>query len=790
MANIWKENANVNEHPNRNNFDLSYQNHLTMKLGGLYPIMCKEVVPGDSFEIDTMFGLKFMPLVFPVQSRMRCHVSYFYVRNKNLWKNWENFISGLKEHTHPYIQQPAEFFKTGSLADYLDVPTTAVGVDSIMTMFDSQYNGYGIYIPHVAPGANGQIQIISNASQFIMDGSCVLPYRLLDNPPDGLWPNIVDVAASGQSHLMYVFENPLRPSRLNDPIDTGKYMRFYLHGATSVNIPCHWVVWRRPKNQDGYVNNNNITGNSNTSYATYGSTGWNTYHNSYSLYSHATSQSVGACRLVTSQDEANCVELLFDTSDSESMFVNIMNQINEFNNDNGHQYDYIFGLCVTESDATSVGLNHSHEYPDKDSGVFFTGRYKYYSDHIDVVDISQTDNPFHQDVKDGRIMLNALPFRAYESIYRAYFQNTQNQPFIVNGEEVFNQYNTTLEDGADTTPYHLFFRNYEQDFLTSAMPSPQFGPAPLVGMSALGDITIEDENGITTGHAEIDDDGTITKISVTSPLASIEHGRTIMNIAQSGMSISDFRNVNALQRFLETTLRKGYKYKDFIEGHFGSSPHYATLDMPEFIGGVSQDVNVSTITNMTKSDNSSPLGDFAGIANCFGASPHKVRQYFDDYGFIIGIACVVPDPAYSQLLPKHYLHQQQLDYYFPEFSQLSMQPITYREVCPVQAYLDYVVDAEKRLTDTFGYQRPNYDLVGYTNQVHGQFRTTLKDYLVNRLFEHRPELGTEFLEINPKEINDIFVYTDSDTDTIIGQFVLDIKAKRPVPRITIPSLGR
>ena len=405
--------------------------------------------------------------------------------------------------------------------------------------------------------------------------------------------------------------------------------------------------------------------------------------------------------------------------------------------------------------------------------------------------------PFGSDADSNhQVKISALPFRAYESIYNAYYRNTQNQDFYIDGVPQYNRYITTDEDGADSTDYHLFNRNWEQDFLTSCMPSPQQGVAPLVGMSALGSVTISDENGITTGQAVLADDGeTITKIVLTSPAASVEHARTVLQIASAGMSINDFRNVNAFQRWLETNMRKGYKYRDFIAGHFGQSPEYRELDMPEFIGGTSQQVTVSQVTNMadteTFSGEGKKLGQFVGSANCFGGTHHSVSHYCDDYGFIVGIMCVVPTPSYSQLLPKMWLKNDKLDYYFPEFSQLGMQPITYREVAPIQSYHECIASGStKKMTDTFGYQRPNYDLVGYTDQVHGQFRSTLSSFLISRLFAVRPELGSAFLTINPADTNHIFSYTSPAEDNIIGQVVCKVTAKRPVPRITIPSLGK
>ena len=43
---------------------------------------------------------------------------------KNIWKNFQNWIQGLEEHTPPYILQNENFFRDGTLADHLDVPTS------------------------------------------------------------------------------------------------------------------------------------------------------------------------------------------------------------------------------------------------------------------------------------------------------------------------------------------------------------------------------------------------------------------------------------------------------------------------------------------------------------------------------------------------------------------------------------------------------------------------------------------------------------------------------------------
>ncbi len=117
----------------RNSFDLSFSNNLTLPIGKLVPVMCKEVIAGDSFEIDSDFGLRFMPTVFPVQNRIRADLHFFYVRNRNLWKNWMDFFGNTWSKQTPLVApyigpktDTSNFFAEGSLADYLGVPTSSV----------------------------------------------------------------------------------------------------------------------------------------------------------------------------------------------------------------------------------------------------------------------------------------------------------------------------------------------------------------------------------------------------------------------------------------------------------------------------------------------------------------------------------------------------------------------------------------------------------------------------------------------------------------------------------------
>ena len=133
MAGVFARTNEVNSHPKRNTFPLSFQNNLSGKFGVLYPCLVQDVVPGFTFKAKPTFALEFMPTAFPVQTRMRARMHFFYVRNRNLWKDFADFYGKTKEGlVSPYLlfRQGTSFnsmAKTGSLGDYLGLPTTFAG---------------------------------------------------------------------------------------------------------------------------------------------------------------------------------------------------------------------------------------------------------------------------------------------------------------------------------------------------------------------------------------------------------------------------------------------------------------------------------------------------------------------------------------------------------------------------------------------------------------------------------------------------------------------------------------
>lgn len=133
MANIF--NSVKLKRPRRNVFNLSYESKLTVNAGELVPIMCKPVVPGDKFRVNTEMLVRLAPLVAPMMHRVNVFTHYFFVPNRLVWNQWEDFITkgvdGTDTPAFPTLKLPTtvdtanshRLFGDGSLWDYLGLPS-------------------------------------------------------------------------------------------------------------------------------------------------------------------------------------------------------------------------------------------------------------------------------------------------------------------------------------------------------------------------------------------------------------------------------------------------------------------------------------------------------------------------------------------------------------------------------------------------------------------------------------------------------------------------------------------
>jgi len=111
----------------RSKFNLSHGHKTTMDAGWLYPILCEEVLPGDTHTVDATIFARFATLINPIMDNVNLDVFYFFVPNRLDWNNWERFM-GAQDNPGDSVDYVIPTLKSNvSEATYLSFPENSLG---------------------------------------------------------------------------------------------------------------------------------------------------------------------------------------------------------------------------------------------------------------------------------------------------------------------------------------------------------------------------------------------------------------------------------------------------------------------------------------------------------------------------------------------------------------------------------------------------------------------------------------------------------------------------------------
>jgi hypothetical protein len=746
MANIFSKKDQYIDRVNRSTFDLSFVNNFTTNFGVITPVCLLPVGFGDSVQINAKFNLQLMPTVFPIQTQMYARLHFVYVRTRTIWEDWQKFFGGDETVTPPWIRpvgaSHSDYFsmedlQTSTLADYLGVPTVITGTygstSSLdLTTKDSVVKTVSVGTEGASAPLSGyvasSIKTYAELESFInTDAAFDSKFSVRSNINTGYGAYVVSLSDLTENSSLTEHTLIFDFSKLPHFLDILRSVSFGLFSSLSSGASSAFA--------SSYLERNSVL-----SMSLSGSVLTVSFAKTYTGYF-----------------------VLFIPDFEDSLLTSY------------GWYEYV-------TDESSLKF---YRLTSAALSVFSSFTYI----HVDVVwNKPEVANcPFYSSSPEVNpaIRLSALPFRVYEAYYNAFGRDVRNNPFMINGKTEYNRYVPSTSGGDDSYKYKLHYANWEPDAYTTALQSPQAGLAPLVGISSLGEATFRDASGTTySAQLETAEDGdTVTGFQMKSSDAPADVVRNLIGMATSGISISDFRNVNSLQRFLEIRIRQSPRYLNLVKGLFNVNLDYDELMMPEFLGGISDNVPVYKVTQTTPTDGS-PLGSFAGQGFIQSGMKHVIRKYCPEEGYILGVLSVVPVANYTQLLMPHWTRMSLLDWHFPQFNNVSFQPMTYKNLCPYQAY----VVNPANVNNVFGYQRAWWDLIGSFDEVHGQFRTSLRNFVINRVFDSAPELSQDFLLVDPNHVNDVFATTAENGDKILGSIAFDITKKTTIPRNSIPHI--
>lgn len=423
----------------------------------------------------------------------------------------------------------------------------------------------------------------------------------------------------------------------------------------------------------------------------------------------------------------------------------------------------------------------------------------------DVISIQTNIEDCHQ--------VDIMPFRAYHRICNEWYNDETLSEEVDIHSDVNGIQNLVLQPKDIVPLFGLRQRAWKKDYFTSALPDPQRGPdvtLPIVTNGEIvgtGDYTVILDKVYPKSGGQIKDieagkyeDGNLNlvypdeQLSDGSKMAlmgdqNADNVASKLRLNEDGLrsaTINEVRRAFAIQRWYELAARAGNRYIEQILAHFGIRSSDARLQRTEYIGGAAIPVNVGDILQTSESGDT-PLGTPAGIAQAMGRAGLKKGKFTaEEHGYIIGILSIIPDASYPQGMPRKFLRRKTFDFAWPLLANIGEQEIKRGEL---------FYDWENTPSDNdegFGYA-PRYAEYKFgLGQVHGDFRSSLRDFHDARFFDSAPSLNQEFIEVSTVNdgdsgLNRIFAVTDSSmADHLWVSMYNDIRVRRVLPKYGTP----
>lgn len=409
-------------------------------------------------------------------------------------------------------------------------------------------------------------------------------------------------------------------------------------------------------------------------------------------------------------------------------------------------------------------------------------------------------------VGDFRRYLSSYRLRAYQLIWNTWYRD----------ENLMTEIDIHSPHGGDhpdeMSDFQLLPCSWRRDYFTSCLPDAQFGSVAKAGLDVVYNpsgkgIYARDNNGAlltqgnANGHQNISSGSINTGLDPTvgnPPVAGNVYASAGLSgdgllpdagvpltfdpngSLKSFLSVSELREMTAMQRFRERLLVGGRRIKEYIRSMFGVNIPDSRAHYPEFLGGGSIPITIGEVPQTSSTDQVSPQGNLAGRA--VSADSVSVPMFFvPEYGFIMGVMVVRPRADYFQGLDRELTMMDYYDYYNPMFEHIGEQEVMKSELFGCSSEDDSL----------FGYQSRNADYKFYNNEIHGQMRNlsglSLGSWHLARNFSSAPSLNASFMECRPN-VSRIFAVDTEKLDYLVVQLRHQIIASRPMSEFSTPSL--
>ena len=415
------------------------------------------------------------------------------------------------------------------------------------------------------------------------------------------------------------------------------------------------------------------------------------------------------------------------------------------------------------------------------------------------------------------IEVSALPARAYCLIWNEFFrdENLQNPVEIDLGSTTQNIVNVLDADYLDDPDACTV--EYEQlgglpplnvckthDYFTSCLPGAQKGPAVTIPLSNNPDdsfVKIKNYNGDTsdmdgqrawfkatyhsgTNPYNVAQLGTTDVVTGTNsiPGETFDTNLYVDLERATGATVTQLRQAFAIQKFYERDARGGTRYIESVWSHFGVRNPDFRVQRPEYLGGWRQRININQVIATNESDNAT-LGETGAYSVTSHTDGNVFTHSFTEHGILMGVMCCRQEShTYAQGINRAWFKKDRLDFYSPEFANLSEMAVKNREIYAQGTSDDNAV---------FGYQEAWAEMRYFPDRCSAEMRPDGTQQLGDvwtwaDWYETKPRLGDKWIKEGPENIDRTLAL--SNQQQFWGDFYFGATYTRPMPLYSIPGL--
>lgn len=420
------------------------------------------------------------------------------------------------------------------------------------------------------------------------------------------------------------------------------------------------------------------------------------------------------------------------------------------------------------------------------------------------------------DVRDTDFLVNLFALQAYQKIYQDFYRNTywQAEDFSLSTSKWYDYLTRTYtndslpldEDKGDVIPWlrkllTVRYADYKKDMLMSIKPMQQLGDLTLIYNDTANTRNIATAaNSVDMQHnteSPVNGDISDTFTSLNNGLFTSRAVDGATEVGQTKpssiyLSLLDIRIAKCLQRWKAVSLTNRMDYKNQVKAHLGATVPDGRADLAEYIGGHTNSLNISEVTNMGENQ-----GNISGKGIMY-SNNDTITYDVKEHGIIMCIYHLVPEIDYSGYqLQRQHTKSHFMDYLQPEYQHLGLAPMYVRDFSAVDLTNTDNVISNPDVLVGYNTRYPEYKC--RIDNAHGELTLggslqawTIPSNLskfINSFSPNRVQLDYGDLKIDPNIDSTIFKTAfngQENTDHYYSNCYFNISAIRPLDADELP----